>query len=315
MSFRRALSLVVGLLLPLCLGAQPPDRLPAPQGYIADFAHIVEPATAAEIVSACGTVERDTGVRLLVVTVADSSPRTPGQLAQVLLQQWKRPGGPPAVVLLISAKAGRLGVGRDDVLDPVLTNAALQQIVPPNVRRMNTDFQGGLAQLVLDMSREIARGKGKTVAIPSTTQVHGSSPVSPIESALGRILAIPVWLPSRFYNGHTIPLGGIALIAVLLVIYATIRSRFAGLVLGIVLAVYICAGAMIASLAAGDMRLSERLAIALAILLSIAYAGWRGVGMPLRLPRRPAAENAMASSAAAAAEQGPIIREKPGLFS
>src|SRR5579864_4267843 len=85
--------LVVGLTALFQVGQ---IQLPAPVGYVNDFAHVIQPPAAARIDQVAQDVKAKSGGEIVVVTMADLAGRDPADVAREIGRQWKvGPAGKP----------------------------------------------------------------------------------------------------------------------------------------------------------------------------------------------------------------------------
>src|SRR2546426_434343 len=95
--------------------------LPAPTGYVNDFAHVLDPAAVRRMEALIAEVRAKTRGDIAVVTLADIGDRAPLEVALQIGRQWgvgaKGEAGDPAknlgvVVLLVPTKNHRPGTGQ-----------------------------------------------------------------------------------------------------------------------------------------------------------------------------------------------------------
>src|SRR5437773_3019267 len=95
--------------------------LPAPTGYVNDFAHVLDPAAVQRMEALIAEVREKTRGDIAVVTLADIGDRAPADVALQIGRQWgvgaKGEAGDPAknlgvVVLLVPRKNHRPGSGK-----------------------------------------------------------------------------------------------------------------------------------------------------------------------------------------------------------
>jgi len=95
--------------------------LPAPTGYVNDFAHVLDPAAVQRMEALITEVREKTRGEITVVTLADIGDRAPADVARQIGRQWgvgpKGEAGDRAknlgvVVLLVPRKNGRPGSGK-----------------------------------------------------------------------------------------------------------------------------------------------------------------------------------------------------------
>src|SRR5262245_53925192 len=97
-----------------------------PQGYVSDFAHVVDEGSRARIEAYCAAVEKATGAQLAFVTVSDLDGEPVEDVANLLFRKWgigKKGENNGALLLLsIRDRRSRLEVGYG--LEPIITDGA-----------------------------------------------------------------------------------------------------------------------------------------------------------------------------------------------
>ncbi len=160
----------------LIFGAGPrfPGALeyPKPQGYVNDFAGVMDQQTRRELEQALAQLAAKTGAEVAVVTVRDMGGLDESTYAVELFKQWgvgskERNDG---VLLLLAVKERKVRIEVGYGLEPVITDARsgriLDQYVIPSFRR--NDFNAGLKQGALALAGIIAgeRGVELEAAVP-----------------------------------------------------------------------------------------------------------------------------------------------------
>ncbi|MEO5656824.1 MAG: TPM domain-containing protein [Nitrospiria bacterium] len=134
--------------VPLLIGAA---VYPRPQGFVNDFAGVIDPATEARIAAVSESLQRGTGIELAVVTVASYAPEAAlDAYAAGLFQAWGIGSAARDTGLLLIMAVGerqvRIEVGYG--LEPVVTDgragAILDTDILPSVRR--GEYGEGLAR-------------------------------------------------------------------------------------------------------------------------------------------------------------------------
>ncbi len=161
-------------LSPGVAGTFPPQgiQLPAPRGYINDFANVIPPASAGRIQRIIDDVRRKSGGEIVVVTLPDIGQRDVADVAREIGRQWKvgragQPGDPArntGVIILIvpretnSDGRGRFrietGLGAEGFLPDGVTGAIQDQALP--LLRAQ-DYGGALELTTLLVADRFAR--------------------------------------------------------------------------------------------------------------------------------------------------------------
>ena len=173
--------------------------LPAPKGYVNDFAGVVDPAAVTRIEGVVAEVREKTRGEIVVVTLADIGDRSTSDVALQIGRAWKvGPGGSPGdpahnlgvIILMVPRKNHRPGTGSFFIAtgkgaEGFLTDAAAGQIrdaVMPDLSR--EDYSTAMERAVGLVAGAFAREFGVTLS--------GGTPPAP-EPAPG--LPIPVgWI-------------------------------------------------------------------------------------------------------------------------
>jgi uncharacterized protein len=163
---RRARWLVVAMF---CLSggwfahAQAVKDLPKPADYVSDFAHVMSPATIAQLDKVCGEVDHEAHAQIAVVTINTTDGLPIEQYAVELEDAWKV--GPKAtdrgLIILIAVQDRKrwieTGYGLEAVLPDALVGQIGRQMVP--YLREN-DFDSALTLAVDETSQVIAKDAG-----------------------------------------------------------------------------------------------------------------------------------------------------------
>jgi len=109
------------LLLLLALTQLPSDSLPAPRGFVNDFAAVIDPQAAARMEATLQEVQRLTHGDIAIVTLADIGGREASDVALQIGRQWKLGGAGPVgdpsknlgvVLLLVPLHNHQAGTGQ-----------------------------------------------------------------------------------------------------------------------------------------------------------------------------------------------------------
>jgi uncharacterized protein len=110
-----------GALLPALAFALDPNSL-KPQGYVSDFANVIDSASRAKLEDYCGKVERATGVQIALVTIPSLEGAPIEDFANTLYRKWGigKKGKDEGLLLLLSVqdRKDRIEVGYG--LEPTL---------------------------------------------------------------------------------------------------------------------------------------------------------------------------------------------------
>src|SRR3989475_13134906 len=183
--------------------------LPAPTGYVNDFAHVLDPAAVQRMEALIAKVREKTRGDIAVVTLADIGDRAPLEVALQIGRQWgvgaKGEAGDPAknlgvVVLLVPQTHHRPGTGQVFIAtgrgaEGFLPDARVGRIrdaMTPYLAR--EDYGAGLAVGVDLIAQAFARefGFSLTGAPPPPTEQSDRLPIP-----AGLVIAVVVLLIDR----------------------------------------------------------------------------------------------------------------------
>ena len=146
-------------------------QIPAPVGYVNDFAHVIPANDAATISSIIGDVRAKSGGEIVVVTLPDLGGRPIEEVALNIGRQWKvgqagKPGDPArnsGVIILVVPKEtsadGRgyvrteVGFGAEGFITDATTGEFRDEAIPFFVRR---DYGQGIELMTLRVAQRFA---------------------------------------------------------------------------------------------------------------------------------------------------------------
>jgi uncharacterized protein len=150
-----------------------------PTGYVNDFAHAIDAASAQRLEAYCGILERSTGAQLAIVTVDSLDGDDIADVASKLYHQWgigKKPKD-EGVLLLFSIKdkkdRAEIGYGLEPVITDADSGSILRGIRP--ILRQGTYGPAALAA-AQQLGAKIADSKG--VSLPIDQRVRTRTRVS-----------------------------------------------------------------------------------------------------------------------------------------
>ena len=155
---------------------------PAPSQYFNDYAHVVSPATAAELNRQLEQFERDTSSQILVAVYPKMESDSSIEDYTVRVKQaWRvgQKGKDNGVVLFVFAQDHKMyiqvGYGLEGALPDALAKQIIENEIKPHFR--NGDFDGGLragVTAVLAATTGEYKGTGQTVADRSLSNQSGT---------------------------------------------------------------------------------------------------------------------------------------------
>src|SRR5215469_12585438 len=172
----RWLGIVVLLLAPasLLLG-ESVKSLPAPTGYINDFAGVLSPSTKQNLEALCTQVDRQANAQIAVVTIKTlDNDQTIEEFATELEDKWGVGNKDDRGVLMIfvmNPRRGRIEVGYG--LEGILNDAKVGDIgrsMAPYARQ--NDYNTAIPIGVSQVANVIAQDAGVTLTAPTVHQYH-----------------------------------------------------------------------------------------------------------------------------------------------
>jgi uncharacterized protein len=167
----------LGLLLGLCAcaGRAVDWKALQPQGYVSDFAGVMDPASKAQLEAYGGIVEQLTGAQMALVTIASLEGEPIEDVANTIFRAWGvgQKGKNEGILLLLSIgdRRTRLEVGYG--LEPILPDGLAGSIL----REMRTalrqgDYGDAMMAAAETMGNAIAKAKNVelTARLPRRTQ-------------------------------------------------------------------------------------------------------------------------------------------------
>ncbi len=134
-----------------------------PQGYVSDFAGVIDAPTRARLEEYCATVERATQAQIAIVTLTTLEGEPVEDVANALFTQWgigKKGQDNGALFLLVVAdRKSRLeiGYGLEPILPDGLAGSILREMRPALRQR---DYATALSTATRELGERIAAAKG-----------------------------------------------------------------------------------------------------------------------------------------------------------
>ena len=167
----------LGLLLGwcACAGRAVDWKALQPQGYVSDFANVLDPASKAQLEAFGGTVEQSTGAQMALVTIPSLEGEPIEDVANTIFRAWGvgQKGKNEGILLLLSIgdRRSRLEVGYG--LEPILPDGLAGSIL----REMRTplrqgDYGDAMMAAAQAMGSAIAKAKNVelTARLPRRTR-------------------------------------------------------------------------------------------------------------------------------------------------
>jgi len=158
------LALVVSTALAVDFGAL------KPQGYVSDFAGVVDGSTKPALERYCAAVERSTGVQIALVTLATLEGEPIEDVANLLFRKWgvgaKGKNEGILLLLVVGDRRSRLevGYGLEPIIPDGFAGGLLRQMRPALAAQHYGDALAVAAQTI---GSKAAEAKGVTIAAPA----------------------------------------------------------------------------------------------------------------------------------------------------
>jgi len=174
-------------LLVLALGASlfglDLDKL-KPQGYVSDFAHVLDDSSRAQVEAYCGRVEQVTGVQMAIVTLDSLEGDPIEDVSNSLYRKWGvgKKGKDEGIMLLLAIKDHRdrieVGYGLEPILPDGFVGGVLREARP--LLRQNA-YGAAVFAAAEEMGSRIAMAKGVAldVSLRPQRRVVGERPGIP----------------------------------------------------------------------------------------------------------------------------------------
>jgi uncharacterized protein len=188
----RWLAVLILLLAPsVTLTAESVSTLPAPTGYVNDFAGVLSPATKQSVESLCTQVDRQAHAQIAVVTVKTmDGDQSIEEFATALEDKWKvgAKGTDRGVLMLLvmTPRRGRIevGYGLEGILNDAKVGDIGRSMVPAATQGdYNTAIPLGVGQI----ARIIATDAGVTLTQQPVHQYHRQQQ-APVQLTLTELL-------------------------------------------------------------------------------------------------------------------------------
>jgi uncharacterized protein len=107
-----------------------------PQGYVSDFANVIDPASKSQLEAYCGNVERSTGVQMALVTLPTLEGEPIDDVANTIYQAWSvgKKGKDEGILLLLAVGDRRnrleVGYGLEPIIPDGFAGSVLREMRP-----------------------------------------------------------------------------------------------------------------------------------------------------------------------------------------
>jgi uncharacterized protein len=168
-----------------------------PQGYVSDFAGVVDPAGRARVESYCAAIERATGAQMALVTVSSLEGEPIEDVANTIFRAWGvgQKGKNEGVLLLLAVNDRRsrleVGYGLEPIIPDGLAGSVLREMRPALRQK---DYSDALLAGAETIGSTVAQAKHVSIGQAPRRRVQPSSGDSiPWPMLIGGLLLL-FWL-------------------------------------------------------------------------------------------------------------------------
>lgn len=146
-----------------------------PQGYVSDFAGVVDAASKSQLDAYCAAVEQATGAQIALVTIGSLQREPIEDVTRAIFRAWNLDQKPRknAVIWLVAIDDRRdqiqAGAGLAAILPDSVTAAILRQARPALARRQ---YAQALMAVADEIGTRLARAQHKTIAAHLPRRAH-----------------------------------------------------------------------------------------------------------------------------------------------
>ncbi|MGA2212682.1 MAG: TPM domain-containing protein [Bryobacteraceae bacterium] len=148
-----------------------------PQGYVSDFANVLDPQLRARLEAYCGQVEQATGAQLALVTIKSLDGEPIEDVTNTLYRQWGvgKKGKDEGIMFLLAIQDHRDRIEVGYGLEPILPDGfdgGITRSIQPLLRQ--GAYGPAMIAAAQQMGAEIARAKGAALGSGSRSRVRQS---------------------------------------------------------------------------------------------------------------------------------------------
>jgi uncharacterized protein len=137
-----------------------------PQGYVSDFANVLDPQSRAQLAAYCGQVERATGAQMALVTLPSLDGEPIEDVTNSLYRQWGvgKKGKDEGIMLLLAIQDHRDRIEIGYGLEPILPDGfdgSISRSIQPILRQ--GAYGSAMIAAAEQIGSEIARAKGASL--------------------------------------------------------------------------------------------------------------------------------------------------------
>jgi uncharacterized protein len=201
---------IPGLLAAAFLAAaqEPAPTYDKPQGYVSDFAHVIDAASRTSVEDYLGGLERVTGVQVAVVTVASLNGEPIEDFANTLMRKWGvgQKGTNEGLLMVFAIRDRKMRIEVGYGLEPVLTDGYVGSVQ----RSLREELRAGkygdaVLKCVQTIGDTISKAKGLEQGVTPLAGGPRAGPPEP-DFPIGFIVSVVVvvyFLVQTFGGGRS----------------------------------------------------------------------------------------------------------------
>ncbi len=201
----RKIAGAVGLLLCLALAVAAADLTELrPEGYVSDFARVLDPAARANLERYCGQVEAQTGVQIAVLTLDTIQDQPLEDVANDIFQKWGigKKGKDEGILLLLVTRDRKMRLEVGYGLEPIIPDGFAGSVL----RAMRPDLKESrygeaLAEALQVIGSRIAQAKGVNINTPLPRRQRRPESGSPFPVVFLGVIAL-MWFLGAIGGGR-----------------------------------------------------------------------------------------------------------------
>ena len=174
-----------------------------PQGYVSDFAGVVDSASRGELDAYCAAVEKSTGAHLSLVLIGSLQKEPVYEVAKTISQAWTADQAAPdeAALLLIAVGDHRDALVAGRALQPFLNSDAVDAVLAETRPALSRNEYGQALMAAADeMGSRIAAARHQTIGIHLPKRARRTMADSipwPLAAGAIPLLGLLIWLLRR----------------------------------------------------------------------------------------------------------------------
>ena len=195
---KKLLRICIALALGVSCGFGVDWKALKPQGYVSDFAGVIDAASKAELENYCTRVEQQTGAEIALVAIQSLSQEPIEDVANTIFRAWGvgKKGKDEGILLLLAVgdRRDRLEVGYG--LEPILPDGFSGEVLRsmrPSLRQ--GQYGEALRAAAATIGSRVAQAKGVTLDTSLRRRVHTEQPQSlPWPLIIGGIVLVLLFM-------------------------------------------------------------------------------------------------------------------------